>query len=115
MNCGGLHISDNCEVRMGCFSKTSLQVQTGINPEKACMRDHRFLTSIISECSSTGFQESEAKSLQKGAQEPLAKINKKICTSRIPLTLSNMQPRGLIEVTSTENRTEETYHLIKVR
>lgn len=36
---------------MGCFSETSFQVQTGINPEKACMRDHSFLISIISECS----------------------------------------------------------------
>lgn len=51
MNCRGLHIAHDCQITMGCFSRISFQIQTGINPEKVCVRDHSSVTFIISKCS----------------------------------------------------------------
>lgn len=79
------------------------------------MKDHSFLIFIISECSRAAvldFRKAKLKSVQEGVQEQLTSINGNICMSKTPLTLSSYM---LLKVTSIENKTEETYYLIKLR
>lgn len=116
MNCGGLHVADNCQVKMGYFSKTSFQVQTGINPEKACMRDHSFLIFIISKCSRAAVLDFRKAKLSQFRKEHRNSYHQReYLYEQDSAPIEQHAARGLIKVTSTENKTEETYYLIKLR
>lgn len=69
----------------------------------------------MQQSSSSGFQESNAKSVREGAQELLTNISRNNCVSRTQLTSSNVHQRGLVKATGTERKTEESYSLTKLR
>lgn len=69
----------------------------------------------MQQSSSSGFQESNAKSVREGAQEQLTNISRNNCVSRTQLTSSNVHQRGLVKATGTERKTEESYSLTKLR